>query len=115
MLYQREGERGLEVCPGAQGHSGHWTPVEPLSGTITVNIGDMLMRWSDDRLKSTLHRVQCPSASNNIPFSDRYSIAYFAQANKAAGVQGELGTYPPITAEDYLQMRIRSNYSSIAP
>lgn len=29
-------------------------------GAITVNIGDQLMWWSDDRLKSTFHRVRVP-------------------------------------------------------
>lgn len=91
--------------------SGDWTPVEPVPGAITVNIGDMLMRWSDDKLKSTLHRVLYPSATNGVPFEDRYSIAYFTQANKKAIVQGPGGKYPPISGEDYLQMRIRSNYS----
>eukprot|EP01041_Mallomonas_annulata_P006724 gene6724-13621_t len=111
LLYQREGENGLEVCPGTHALSGEWTPVEPLEGAITVNIGDMLMRWSDDRLKSTLHRVQYPSVHNKVSCSDRYSIAYFMQADKTAVVQGPLGKYPAITAEEYLQMRIRSNYS----
>ena len=32
----------------------------PLEGAITVNIGDILMRWSDDTLKSTYHRVRVP-------------------------------------------------------
>jgi len=112
LLYQREGERGLEVCPGSQALTGLWTPVEPVAGAITVNIGDMLMRWSDDRLKSTLHRVQYPSSDNDLSCSDRYSMAYFMQANKSAVVQGPLGKYEPITAADYLQMRIRSNYST---
>ena len=43
-----------------------------------VNIGDALMRWSDDKLKSNYHRVRMP-----VPGEDqgsRYSIAYFNQA-----------------------------------
>jgi isopenicillin N synthase-like dioxygenase len=35
-------------------------PASPLEGAITVNIGDILMRWSDDTLKSTYHRVRVP-------------------------------------------------------
>lgn len=35
-------------------------PASPLEGAITVNIGDILMRWSDDVLKSTYHRVRTP-------------------------------------------------------
>ncbi len=44
-----------------------------------VNIGDALMRWSDDKLKSNYHRVRMP-----VPGEDqgsRYSIAYFNQVS----------------------------------
>jgi len=111
LLYQRVGENGLEVCPGEQSNSGVWTAVEPVEGAITVNIGDMLMRWSDDKLKSTLHRVQYPSLSNGVSIKDRYSIAYFMQANKSSVICGPEKKYPPITAGDYIQMRIKSNYA----
>jgi isopenicillin N synthase-like dioxygenase len=79
MLFQRTGEDGLEVCPGREAHSGFakgdmWTPVEPITGEIVCNIGDMLMSWSDDRFKSLFHRVRCPKIGENQ--KERYSIAY---------------------------------------
>ena len=37
---------------------GKWTKMDPIPGAITVNIGNMLMRLSDNRLKSTYHRVR---------------------------------------------------------
>ena len=37
-----------------------WTPVKPVDGVITCNIGDMLMRWSDEQLPSNFHRVRNP-------------------------------------------------------
>ena len=40
--------------------SGMWHPCDPVEGTITVNVGDALQYWSDDRLKSTFHRVRVP-------------------------------------------------------
>ena len=56
---------GLEVLPGletttAEAMQGEWSPVDPKPGCITVNIGDALQYWSDDRLKSTFHRVRVP-------------------------------------------------------
>ena len=35
-----------------------WTPCDPQPGAITVNVGDALMYWSDDKLKvsSAPHR-----------------------------------------------------------
>ena len=34
--------------------------VPALPGCITVNLGDALMRWSGDALKSNYHRVRMP-------------------------------------------------------
>ena len=34
--------------------------MDPIPGAITVNIGNMLMRLSDNLLKSTYHRVRAP-------------------------------------------------------
>jgi isopenicillin N synthase-like dioxygenase len=118
LLHQRSGQSGLQVCPGAEA-SGRgpeeplgWTDVEPTAGTITCNIGDMLTRWSDDRLPSTLHRVRLPRPDelegDRLP--SRYSIAYFAQADGDAVIESPNRTHPPITAADYLQQRIAANF-----
>ena len=65
LLFQRPGEGGLEVCPGRAAstefaHGDTWIPVPPTPGCITCNLGDMLMRWADDRVVSTFHRVRAP-------------------------------------------------------
>ena len=60
LLHQKLGQGGLQLCPGSEAGSDRWTGVDPAEGVIICNIGDMLMRWSDDRLKSTLHRVRMP-------------------------------------------------------
>lgn len=39
--------------------------MEPVEDAITINIGDMLMRWSDDRLKSNFHRVRAPGPGDH--------------------------------------------------
>ncbi len=108
LLHQREGERGLQLCPGRDLDSGRWTPVEPSAGVITCNIGDMLMRWSDDVLPSTLHRVRVPDGDE--ARRPRYSIAYFAQADTDAIIEGPERRYPAITADDYLRQRIAANF-----
>ena len=108
LLFQREGQAGLQVCPGAERDSGAWTPVDPDPAVITCNIGDMLMRWSDDQLLSTLHRVKGPAPGE--PAVDRYSIAFFAQADRDVVIESPGGTYPAITAADYLAQRVAANY-----
>ena len=63
------------------------------------------MYRSDDVLKSNFHRVRMPPPEEaNKP---RYSIAFFAQPNKSALVQGSKQKYPPITAGEYIvQVRL---------
>jgi isopenicillin N synthase-like dioxygenase len=116
LLHQRPGQRGLQVCPGADaaaragGGELGWTSIEPTPGTITCNIGDMLMRWSDDKLPSTLHRVRMPRPDEHL--GPRYSIAYFAQADRDAVIEPPSGRHAPITASDYLQQRIAANFAA---
>lgn len=109
LLHQVPGQGGLQVCPGKDMDALEWTEVAPDAGVITCNIGDMLMRWSDDQLLSNLHRVRMPEPGERA--GSRYSIAFFAQANKDAIIEGPLGRYAPITAHDYLQQRIAANFA----
>ena len=112
MVFQKEGQGGLQVCPGKEAMekgSQEWTSVVPKNGVITCNIGDMLMRWSDDKLKSTLHRVRMPKPDE--ARGPRYSMAFFCQANKDKVIQGPDKKYEPITARDYLLQRINANFA----
>ena len=95
---------GLEVRTRA----GQWIDAPVLRGAFIVNIGDCLMRWTNDVYVSTPHRVVNRSAK------ERYSIAFFYDPNPDAMVetipscvgQGEITRYPPILAADYLKMRL---------
>lgn len=108
LLFQRAGQGGLQVLPGAEAETEEWTPVEPTSETITCNVGDMLMRWSDGALPSNFHRVRGPRPGED--HGPRYSIAFFAQANTDAVMESPSGAWQPITAGDFLAERIRANY-----
>jgi len=108
LLHQKLGQGGLQLCPGNEAGSDRWTSVEPAEGVITCNIGDMLMRWSDDRLKSTLHRVRMPRPGEYL--GPRQSIAFFCQANMDATIIGPAAKYTPISAADYLTQRIAANF-----
>ncbi|GAA4773296.1 MULTISPECIES: isopenicillin N synthase family dioxygenase [Microbacterium] len=109
LLFQRTGQGGLQVCPGRDVDAPEWTPVVPSDDAITCNIGDMLMRWSDDQLLSNFHRVRVPGAGEYT--GARYSIPFFAQANRDVVIEPPQGTYPPLTARDYLDQRVAANYA----
>ncbi|GAX81233.1 hypothetical protein CEUSTIGMA_g8665.t1 [Chlamydomonas eustigma] len=117
LLFQKEGEAGLEVCPGREASTDFamgdvWTPVDPMKGGIVINIGDMLMRWSDDKLKSNFHRVRVPKEGDEYT-GPRQSLAYFNQANKSSVIQGPLQKYPPLTGGDFIQQALDRNFAAI--
>ena len=110
LLFQRAGQGGLQLLPGKDMASQAWTPIEPADELITCNIGDMLMRWSDDRLPSNFHRVRNPSADEYQ--GGRYSLAFFAQANRDVLIEGPAAKHAPISAEDFLQQRVAANFAT---
>ncbi|MFT3661798.1 MAG: 2-oxoglutarate and iron-dependent oxygenase domain-containing protein [Gordonia sp. (in: high G+C Gram-positive bacteria)] len=112
LLFQRTGQGGLQVCPGSEAENREWTSVEPADDVITCNIGDMLMRWSDDELSSNFHRVRMPRPGEYT--GPRYSIPFFAQANRTVMIDPPRGTYPPISAADYIRQRVAANYGKPA-
>ncbi|KUJ21634.1 oxidoreductase-like protein [Mollisia scopiformis] len=79
LLWQDE-NAGLEVKVSGEG----WKSVQAVKGALLMNIGDILSRWSNDYLISTLHRVHLPPVDDNYMGDEnvrmtkpRYSIPYF--------------------------------------
>lgn len=109
---------GLEVED--PNNSGSFTPVPPIPGSIVVNAGDFLMRWSNDTIRSTVHRVRAPpnatAADGMVP--ERYSIPYFCCPDFSTVVDAIPGTwsadrpkrYEPISAAEYVMKRLAANY-----
>jgi isopenicillin N synthase-like dioxygenase len=102
---------GLEV----RRRDGEWLSVPFAPGALICNIGDCLMRWTNDVYVSTPHRVVSP------PGRERYSIAFFLDANPDAVVEclktcrGAGERYPPIAAADYLRARLDATYAPRQP
>ncbi|KAJ5646384.1 hypothetical protein N7490_002756 [Penicillium lividum] len=117
LLFQKEGQSGLEICPGREsvtefGIGDEWTKVEAKTGEIVCNIGDLLMSWSDDRFKSTFHRVKAPCGPGDY-FGDRYSIAYFNQPCKDALIQGPQKKYPMVTGAQFTESAMKRNFAAL--
>lgn len=77
-ILQRDGDSaedgGLEI----QLRDGSWASVPSVSGTLTINIGDLFARWTNDRWRATKHRV-APSKAGAAaaPGKARLSLVYF--------------------------------------
>ena len=92
---------GLEV----RTRSGEWIAAPAIPDTFVVNIGDLMMRWTNDRWRSTPHRVAVPPAEARAR-SRRLSIGFFVVPNYEAEVScidaaDAAVKYPPITVRDY--------------
>lgn len=96
---------GLEVL----NRQGQWIQAPYVPGAFVCNIGDCLMRWSNNTYVSTPHRVRPPSR-------ERYSIAFFLEVNPDSVVDpkdimpGEEPLYPPVTCAEYLASRLNATY-----
>ncbi|KAL2833708.1 hypothetical protein BDW59DRAFT_168799 [Aspergillus cavernicola] len=113
LVFQRDGEDGLEVMPGRETHTSaihgdDFFPIPAKTGPIVVNIGDMLMAWSDDRFKANWHRVR----ANPVGFSpERYSLGYFNMGREDFVFQGTLKKYPAITCGEYFHNHIKKQFA----
>lgn len=109
LLFQA-GQGGLEILS-----HGDWLPVAPKPELILVNLGDAIQRWTNDRYRSTPHRVV--SAPVSAPVS-RYSMALFCDPDPAVEIAclpncqntEHPAHYAPIRYQDYLQSRFAATY-----
>lgn len=125
LLFQ-DSVGGLEI--ESPPSSGRFIPGTPIPGTVLVNIGDLMERWSNGRWRSTLHRVVAPpvdpgkingSTEGNQICKARYSIPFFATADPETVIEALPGCwseenpkkYESVTAWDYVQMRMAAIYS----
>ena len=99
---------GLEVR-----RHGRWEPVEMPKGTLMINLGDMLARWTNDRWVSTLHRVVPPPG--DVPGSHRRrSFARFLEADPHRVISSiptcitddHPEQYAPVVAGEYLMTKV---------
>ncbi len=97
---------GLQVRTRA----GEWLDVETEPASFVVNIGDLLMRWTNDRWVSNTHRVVNPPDSVAAR-AQRLSIAFFHHPNYDASIEciappGQ-AKYPPVRSGDYRDLKYR--------
>ena len=108
-LLLTDGSGGLQV----QARDGSWIDAPHLPGAFMVNIGDCLMRWTNDVYVSTPHRVVHTAPR------ERLSIAFFLDPNPDAVVEAlhscvgadRPARYPPVTGADYLRERLDATYA----
>lgn len=101
-------DSGLEILT----RDGRWLAVEAPPGQIVVDAGDMLSRCTNEVVPATTHRVVNPPTAVN---RERYSMPFFVHPYSACDLS--IGPrfisderppkYPPITAGEFLDQRLR--------
>jgi isopenicillin N synthase-like dioxygenase len=100
---------GLEILT----KQNEWVPVTSLPEQIVVNVGDMLQRLTNNKLKSTTHRVVNPP--RELWHTSRFSIPFFLHPKSAMDLSALDGcvdadhpkVFEDITAGEYLDERLR--------
>lgn len=99
---------GLQVLR----RDGAWIPITALPEQLVVNVGDMLERLTNGKLKSTIHRVVNPP--RHLMNTPRYSIPFFMHPRSDMSLdalaccvdESHPRQWPAILAGDFLQQRL---------
>ena len=105
-ILRLDDEPGLQV----QSSTGGWVDVQAPDGALVVNLGDLMQRWTNDRWRSTMHRVSVPADGGA---KRRLTMPFFHNANWDAVIEcilddGETARHEPVTAGGHLMAKFRS-------
>jgi isopenicillin N synthase-like dioxygenase len=113
-----------DPVPGFEliGPDGRWWPVVPADDAFVVNIGDMLAEWTNDRWRSTVHRVAPPPRDAGGP-ALRRSAAFFLDGDHDALVEclptctsaDDPPHYPPIRAGEHIRQKLAGSRGGERP
>ncbi|WP_416898513.1 MAG: isopenicillin N synthase family dioxygenase [Minwuia sp.] len=101
LLWQ-DGSGGLEVLHPNDG----WIAAPPAEGTLVVNAGDLMQRWTGGRYRSTPHRARNRHVDDRLSIATFYDPAFTAPVDPADfGAEGEA-----TTAGEHILGRINESF-----
>ena len=111
LLRQDSAPGGLEICD----RDGNWKEAGVVPDSFVVNVGDLLARWTNDRWRSTLHRVSNPDRGLT-GSTARLSMVAFTGPNEQSEVAclpgcGDPPRYAAVNAGDYVRGKLTASMS----
>lgn len=108
ILRQDAAPGGLQACTV----TGDWIDVMPTPESFVINVGDLMARWTNDRWRSTLHRVMNPPRDAT-GSTRRLSLVFFSGPNDDAVIEclptctgaNRPAKYAPVKAIDYVSQK----------
>ncbi|KAH6654971.1 hypothetical protein BKA67DRAFT_656941 [Truncatella angustata] len=96
---------GLQVLT----KEGQWIKAPPIEGTFVVNIGDYMMRLSNDTYKSTVHRVTNESLLERVSMPFFFGLNFNCVESVIPSCVSETNPakYEPISCGDWCQLRFK--------
>ncbi|KAI6015424.1 hypothetical protein BKA83DRAFT_4341847 [Pisolithus microcarpus] len=108
ILWQEPDIQALQVLNSKN----QWINATPIPGTLVINIGDLLSRWTNDMFRSTVHRAINRSGVR------RYSMPLFIGVEPHVEVEpfpscvspDRPAKYEKINSREYVRKRLRAMY-----
>jgi isopenicillin N synthase-like dioxygenase len=112
VLRQDDAPGGLQACS----ISGEWIDVMPTPDSFVVNAGDLIARWTNDRWRSSVHRVVNPPRDAK-GSTKRLSLVFFSNPRDDALIEclptctgaGRPAKYPPVHAGEYVMSKLSAS------
>jgi isopenicillin N synthase-like dioxygenase len=112
ILWGQDRPGGLQL----QRRDGTWLDVAAPPDCFVINVGDLMMTWSNDRWVSTPHRVAVPPMESG-PASRRLSMTYFCNPDDQLEIAclptccgaGHPAKYPPMRAGEHRHRKITAS------
>ena len=92
---------GLEV----KNSNGHWITAPPIEGTLIVNVGDLLARWTNNAFRSASHRVTSPTEQHRLSLVLAFDPDPASVIDPRDVFPDEKPANDPVTCGDYLSWR----------
>ncbi|KAM0788976.1 hypothetical protein ACM66B_003048 [Microbotryomycetes sp. NB124-2] len=113
LLVQHGDVQALQVLNGV----GDWVQAPPIPGTIVLNLGDQLQRWTNGVFKSTVHRAinRTGQARMSMPFFFGVNYDTLIEPLPNTVTESRPAKYQPVLAGKYVEQRIAETYIKVDP